>query len=198
MNHILWWTQAEPKTISVWVGFWVLDVFIAPFVPLILPSQKRLSFSVTLHTRPYQDKWIPEEVLVWKRKDLSFPQLLTQLRYNREKKIATHSLLEDRPDTSWLGKQWRNKSKNLALYEFCIAINISLPSWARKIMSHKKIMIFISWMIITDRKHKLLLSRMRIDSLWVTVGRCEPIRAQSDTDVLHCAWVYATHLQHLV
>lgn len=66
-------------------------------------------------------------------------------------------------------------------------------SWARKIMSHKKIMIFISRMIITERKHKPRLSRMRITSLWVTAGRCESIRTPSDTSVLHCARVCATH-----
>lgn len=49
-------------------------------------------------------------------------------------------------------------------------------------------------MIITDRKHKLLLSRMRIAALWVTVGRCEHISTPSDTGVLHWARVCATHL----
>ncbi len=55
-------------------------------------------------------------------------------------------------------------------------------------------MIFIFRMIITDRIHKPLLSRMRIDALWVTVGRWEPISTPSVTGVLHWARVCVTQL----
>lgn len=50
-------------------------------------------------------------------------------------------------------------------------------------------------MIITERKHKPLLSHMRIAALWVSLGRCEPISTPSDTGVLHCARVFATYLR---
>lgn len=128
------------------------------------------------------------------RSILSIALDTTEIQQKKKKNCSMLSF--GRPTGHFMTRETVEEQKPESVSLWILHCNQYRPSsWARKIMSHKKIMIFISRMIITDRKHKPLLSRMRIASLWVTVGRCEPIRTPSDTGVLHCAQVCATHLR---
>lgn len=47
--------------------FWTF--LLHPLATLILPHKRSLCLCVTSETKPYQDRWIPEDVLVSKEKD---------------------------------------------------------------------------------------------------------------------------------
>lgn len=104
--------------------------------------------------------------------------------HNRDATPKTAESLSGRPSGKFFtGERARNKSESLSLYEFCIAINIyRLPVPPKS--CHKKIMIFISEMIITHKTQAPVTPHENLFKLSksLKISRCELIW----TPVWHC------------